>query len=254
MRELTELELEIIAEYEQVLIGRQRSIDTYYFANKTPKANCDTVLMLIQYVSEEYLRWSPQKLYESLSLGILKEWKLANLLKYVIFPPELNVERNAGYIARLIYPDKINFNDKDICLSVYKRLLDGEIKKFPKGFFATENGVNRVCYCLKYAIDNYQNFTSIDDVYRYFGTDRCLKFLRDFRLSVYIKDKFDAPVTAVHCLLPAEQNDPFLFNVYRFWQIYNEYERQETEHRGMRAIHKHAKIGKEDIKYVQPNF
>lgn len=254
MHDLTELDVEVITEYEQVLIGNQRTIDSYYFANKTPEANSHTALMLIQYVCETYLQWSPKKVFDSLSMSVLKEWKLANLLKHIKYPPELNQERNIGYIAHLIYPAQVPINDKDVCLMVYKQLLDGDIKKFPKGFFTTSQGMNRVCYCLKYAIDHYLNFTSIDEMYEFFGTERCLKFLRDYRLNPYLKDLFDAPITVLFVMTPQEQSDPFLFNVYRFWQIFNEYRRRDEECRGKRPIHKHVKVDKEDIKHVQVEF
>ena len=248
---LSELDLEVISEYENMLIGKRKSIDPYYFAHRSPDANERTTLMLIRYVCETYLQWSPQKMRISLTMDVLKKWRLHYLLRHVRFRPEVDPEEDLGHIASMIYPDIIRVDDREICISVYERLLRGDIKKFPKDFFSGREGMNRVSFCLKYAIDNSQNFTSVDEMYRFFGTNECLKFLRESRLAVHIKELFDAPITAFYRLTNGEQDDPFLFNVYRFWQIYEAHQKQDSESRGRAAYHKHAKIETEDIKREQ---
>lgn len=252
--ELNELEIEVINEYERVIVGNQRVIDPFYFVGKSQDSNQHMVLLLIQYVCETYLGWTPQKMYLSLTTDILKQWKLYSLLKYVKFPEELNKDKNIGYLAHMIYPQQVPISSKDICMMVYQQIESGELKKYPKGFFAGSLGMNRVCYCLKYAIDNNLNFTSIEDMYEFFGTDRCLNFLRESHLGTYVRDLFDAPITAFYLIVPEEQNIPFLFQYYRFWQVFNEHRRQESEYRGKKAVHTHTEVPKEDTKYVQTNL
>lgn len=254
MKELSEMEIEIIAEYEQVLIGNQRVIDPYYFTNKTMEANQDISLLLIQYMTERFLKWSPQKLYESLTMDVLKHWRLAGLLKYIVFPDELNKEKNIGFLAHMIYPNEVKITERDICMSVYSRVCNGEMKKYPKDFFHSNESLNYICFCLKYAIENYTNFKSTEEMYDFFGTASCLKFLRTYKLSTYIKEQFEAPIVAFYLIVPDEQDIPFLFQYYRFWQIFNEHRRQEEESRGKKAVHQHTEISKEDKKYVQVEF
>lgn len=254
MKELSEIEIEILAEYEQVLIGNQRVIDSYYFFNKTLEANQDTALLLIQYMVEHFLRWSPQKMYDSITMDILKHWRLAGLLTFIEFPEELNKEKNLGYLAHLIYPNEVKITKRDICMSVYQRVCSGEMTKHPKDFFHSNESLNYICFCLKYAIENFTNFKNTVEMYDFFGTQVCLKFLRTYKLAAYIKEQFEAPIVAFYLIVPEEQDIPFLFQYYRFWQIFNEYRRQEEESRGKKAVHKHTMITKEDKKYVQVEF
>lgn len=254
MNELSEIDIEVIAEYDKVLLGKQRIIDPYYFSKRSPEANQHTALMLIKYACETYLRWSPQKIYESMTMDVMKQWKLSGYLRYIEFPPELNKEKNLGYIAHILYPKVIDITDKDICTIVYEQVLSGELKKFPKKFFGESQNMKRACFCLKYAIDNFTNFNNIEQLYDFFGTDECLNFLRTYRIQTYIKTLFDAPITAFYLIAPPDQDIPFLFHYYRFWQIYNDQRREETESRGKKAVHEHAEISEEAKKYVQINF
>ena len=255
MKELSELDIEVLTEYDKVLIGKQRIIDPYYFhRSKTPEARQHTALTLIQYACEVYLRWSPQKMYESISMDILKQWKLTGYLTHIEFPPELNKERNLWYLAHMIYPDVIHVSDKEICLSVYRQVLSGEIKKFPKKFFSDSRNMKRACVCLKYAIDNYTNFNNVEALYDFFGSSECLKFLSTYRLDMYIRNIFDSPITALYLIVPPDQDLPFLFHYYRFWQIFEDERRRELEVRGKKAVHPHAAINEEDRKYVQIDF
>jgi hypothetical protein len=254
LAELNELEIEVINEYERVITGSQRVIDPYYFNGKAQDTNQRMVLMLIQYVCETYLDWTPQKMYLSLTPEVLRHWKLYSLLKFVKFPEELNKDKNIGYLAHMIYPKQVPFSNKDLCMMVYQRIESGDLKKYPKGFFSGSQGMNRVCYCLKYAIDNHLNFSAIEEMYEYFGSERCLGFLREHNLWTYMRDLFDAPITAFYLVVPEEQNIPFLFQYYRFWQVFDEHRRQENECRGKKAVHEHIEVPKEDKKYVQSNL
>ena len=136
---------------------------------------------------------------------------------------------------------------------VYEQLLNDEIKRFPKKFFLTSRGMHRICVCLKYAIDHYTNFKTVDEMYDFFGTGQSTPFLRNYRLSPHIKDLFDTPITAVHILTPEEQRNHFLFQYYRFQQLYEEHIAPE-ETRGAKPIYYHADLSKEEQRHVQAKF
>ena len=250
----TALEKEIIAEYDQVLLGNQRTVDRYYFANKTAEVNQNIALLLIRYCVENYLQWSPEKMRDSMTMEILRQWRLAGYLRFIVFPDELKKESNLWYLAHLAYPHRIPASDKDVCLRVYKQLMNGELQKFPKGFFSGSNSMNRVCYCLNYAIDHYTSFTSIEDMYSFFGTARCIQSLREWKLYTQVRDLFEVPIVAMYLMTNDEQDIPFLFQYYRFWQVYAENERQESETRGRHSGYVQAPVDKEALKYVQVNM
>ena len=69
---------------------------------------------------------------------ILKMLKLEALLKYITFPSVIQIEedRDLFYLAVKLYPKKIKYNEKDLILRVYKRVLKGDMKRFPKQFLA----------------------------------------------------------------------------------------------------------------------
>lgn len=249
---LTELEKEVLTEYDQVLIGNQRTVDRYYFDDKTDEVNQQTALLIIRHVVEDYLKWSPQKMRDSMTMDIIRQWKLAGYLRdFITFPPEFRKEANLWYLAHLLYPNIISASDRDVCIRVYCRLLDKEIQKFPKGFFSGPTAMNRVCYCLNYAIDNFTNFTSVEEMYDFFGSEECIAELKRWRLYTYVRDLFDAPIVPIYMMANDEQERPYLFQYYRFWQIVEENRRAATEKRGKPAVHRHAKLSKEDTKYVQ---
>ncbi len=193
-------------------------------------------------------------MYESLDMETMRQWRLHPLLKYIQFPEVLNKEHNVNYLAHIIYPESVPMSAKDICLIIYRQIVNGDIKRFPKNFFAGPKSMDQACICLKYAIDNFLSFTSSEELYDFFGTPQCLRFLRDYKLNICLKEQFDAPITAVHLIVPPIQSEEFLFQYYRFWQIFNEQLRLEEEVRGKKPVYEHKEIAKEDAKYVQPIY
>lgn len=295
----TEMDTEVIMEYEHVLIGKLNVIDPYYFRGKSPEVNRHTAAMLMRYCFEKYLQWSPAKVRESITLDILRQWHLAGLLKYLDPFKTMSLEYNLKGLAHILYPNEINYTIKDECYAIYPQILESSLAienqriaaqeakaknltqemstakkgadakkkkqspkpkqmrgiKFPKGFFNDKDGMAKACICLKYAIENYLQaidpMTTPEEMYKFFGTGDCLKFLRTCKLGPYIADIFDAPVTALHLLLPDEQEREFLFNYYRFWQIYDDNERKKIENRGAKGKREQDKPTEEDKKYVQ---
>lgn len=233
--DLTDIELEVIADYDQVLIGNLRNIDPFYFANKTQEANQATALMVIQYAVENYLKWSPQKMYASLTIDVMNKWRLTPLLKYVQFPVDLNKEKYVRYLACMIYPNVIACNEMDMCLEAYQRALEDRTRKMPKDFYRGPRAMDYICACLHYLIDNYTNFKSLEEAYEFFGTTKCLKFLRDYKLCSYIKEQFEAPIVPFYVQCPKEQQIPLLFHYYRFWTVFADAMEQGNAMRELRA-------------------
>lgn len=242
--DLTDIELEVIADYDQVLIGNLRNIDPFYFMNKTQEANQATALMVIQYAIENYLKWSPSKMYASLTIDVMNKWRLTPLLKYVQFPIDLNKEKYIRYLAHMIYPETIHCTEADICLEVYQRALEDRNRKMPKDFFRGPRAMDYICYCLRYLIDNYANFKSPEEAYEFFGTTKCLRFLRKYKLNSYIKEQFEAPIVPFYALCPKEQQIPLLFHYYRFWTVFADVSEQCEAMRELRAaLRANEKIG-----------
>lgn len=205
----------IIAEYEDTLIGKRKSISPFYFSYGET-GNMKLALQVMKYAFETYLQWSPQDLQACLTYEVLERLHLKSLLRYVVFPPELDVSQDLFYIAWLLYPETLHFDQKDLILRVYQKLLEGRQQKFPKEFFTGSDGLTRSQVCLRYMIEQYLTFSSIKDMYAFFAAEACHKVLRKYKLLVVCRDLYDTPVDYLHASLARGQQDEFWYRYYDF--------------------------------------
>ncbi len=214
---------EVIYEYENVLLGNKNTISSYHF-NQSPDNNEKTAIEIVRYAVEHYLRWTPEYLCEALSWDIIRLLKLDSIIKYIRFPPEADEEKDLFIIAHKLYPHRIRVNLREKTLLVYKRVLDGTIYKFPKGFFGDNKGINRALICLQYALSQYTQFDDVGDMYAFFSTPRGTKFLKQYKLYAPCIAMYKYPIDYIHDALPNNvdrtQNlaakDEFWYMYYRF--------------------------------------
>lgn len=214
----------LIFDYENMLLRNAKRPDVAHFMVGDDKTKELKALSLIQYISEYYLNWTPEMMRDHLSPEVLKKWKLSSAMKYIRFPEDIKFLKNKWrYIAHMIYPHIVKFDKKEAYIEVYKKVLNSKRGGFPQNFFAAGNGREKVCACLRYAIENNLSFTSVDEMYDYFGSVNCKKFLRETaKLSVHIKMLFDCNIDAMHQMLPPSQQDNFKHQLLRFHQMLNE--------------------------------
>lgn len=218
-----------IAEYEDTLLGKRKAVSSYYFSyGKT--GNMKLALQIMKHAFETYLNWSPLDLRDYITMEVLERVKVRSLLKYIEFPPELNPKEDLFYIAWLIYPETVHFNSKELTLRVYKSLLDKTIQKFPKEFFTGTDGYSRAQICLRYIIEQYLNPSTIKELYEFFSTLECQKFLRKHKLLVICRDLFDTPVHYLHISLSKKQQDDFWYRYYDF--LYRKARADEAAEKG----------------------
>ena len=211
----------VIYDYEQMLIGRYKRVDPWHFKIDNKETRSRKALAVIQYFIETYFEWTPQMARDHLSPSVLKAWGLGSLLEYIDIPEDIkSLDEICFYIVHMIYPETIKINKQDIYIAVYKKVLNSKTLNFPKGFFASGSGRSKVCACLKYAIENNLFIDSIDEMYEFFGSRECLKFLRETaKLSSKVKMLFNCPIEAFHQTLPPSQQDCFKYEVLRFHQL-----------------------------------
>ena len=186
-------------------------------------------LHIMQYAFETYLGWTPQVLRDNLTLDILERLKLKSLLRYIQFAPELNAKEDLFYIAWLIYPETVHYGKKELTLRVYKQLLNKQLQKFPKEFFTGRDGLTRSQICLRFMIEQFLHFTSVEEMYRYFSTEECTKTLRKYKLLVVCRDLYDTQLEYLHESLAKEQRDTFWYRYYDFSLRRRLLTEQETE-------------------------
>jgi len=207
-----------IAEYEDLLVGKRKTLSPYYF-NYNTTGNMRLALQIAKYAFDTYLGWSPDQLRDCLTIDVVERLKLHGLIRYIAFPPELDSTKDLFYIAWLLYPATVHFSEKDLVLRVYKNLLAKKIQKYPKEFFTGRDGLTRAQVCLRYMIEQYLPVKSIDELYEYFGTQKSVRFMRQNKLLVVCNDLFYTPVEFLHKSLHKNQQNVFLYRYYDFcWQ------------------------------------
>jgi len=217
-----------IAEYEDVLIGGKKVISAYYFSYNA-SGNMKLALQIMKYAFDTYLHWSAEQLRDYLTLKVMERLKLQPLIRHIIFPVELDCNRDLFYIAWLLYPKTVHFSEKELILRVYKNLLDRKIQKYPKEFFDGMSGYRRAQVCLRYMVEQFVPVSTIDALYEFFASPDCYKVLRQKKLLVVCRDWFASPVDYLHQSLPKEQQNNFLYYYFSFRQRRAEQKAQLAE-------------------------
>ena len=123
--------MDIISEYEQVLIGNIPKIPPRLFQNEAP-ANEHLALVVFRYAIEKLLRWTPVEAYQMFSPAVVETMKLKQLLSYIKFPTELTKD-NTEYIVYLIYPKEVPYDFAKYVIQTYEKVVNGEIR-YPREY------------------------------------------------------------------------------------------------------------------------
>ena len=221
-------------EYELILLGKKNSFSPYFF-NYNAEYNEKKALLLFKYAIEGFLKWTPQEASTYLTMDIVKLMKLDMIIKFIRFPAELDMERDLFYIAHLLYPKIVKFDNKELILRTYKEVLDGKLYKFPKEYLSGSMGATRACVCFQYMISENLPFNNIQEMYRFFSTTNGVKALKKHRLYAICTDIFDYPIDFLHEALSDKQKNEFFYHYYKF-NITNREQITELKKRGMYEI------------------
>ena len=206
---------ELILEYENCLLGKSNNISLYYFGYDK-RLNMNTALSIMRYAFETYLKWDPVILRDHISQSLLDKLCLTPLMRFIIFPPELEPEQNLSYIVWKLYPNVINYEQNDLILNVYKSLLSGIIQRFPKEFFTGMDGLTRAELCLQYMLEQYVSITDIKELYQLMSSSRGNAILRKYKLLSVCEDSYLSPLDFLHSALPKTQKDDLWYSYYTF--------------------------------------
>ena len=222
---------EVIYEYEQSLIGKKKSIDSEIFCFNE-YGNEKLVLEIFRYAFEKIMHWSPAEAYHRVDRKTMDLLKLRHLVKYIRFPGEFDPATDYFFIISKLYPDKIKIDSKERTLILYQQLLSGKMKKFPKRFLEGREGEMRALFCLKYAIQNFGTFESIEDLYRAFSTSEGSAFLKKVKLYQACTTLFDFPIDFLHNSFPISERlgNEFIYSMYKF-RVYEAAKKREESMR-----------------------
>ena len=199
-------------EYDDILSGKLEDFSPVYMKKDVPQSE---YIELLKYCFGEILGWSPADIKNHVSWELIKKLHLQKVLEKIDFPPELDKKQNLFYLANILYPSSAS-DKRTVILTVYKMVLSGESRKFPKNFFYLATGENNLFNCLNYAIHENLFFADVHAIYRFFSDkDKAIPFLTEVKLLTPCTDNYDTPLDMIHDFLPDEQKDETYYTFYK---------------------------------------
>lgn len=205
----------IFYDYENMLIGNAKTVGVHnFYGADAGGANQQKALSCIRYALEVVLGWDEEECVQKFDEYMIRIMKLERIADYIIYPDEVPV-RDPRFILSLLYPDRVRINYPQLCISMYKSVLDKE-RQFPREYFAGANGYYRYCICLRYLINNYHPAQSTEELYSFLTSAEGNRFLSKYRLKVPSDHLKIRVVDCVHEITRNDENSEFLFKFYSF--------------------------------------
>lgn len=209
-----------MVEYDDLLIGRIDAIDFNNFYGTTPGGvNEKKAISCIKYVIEHILRWDEETAVKKFDEHIINVMKLDKIISYIDFPIEVPYG-NARYILSLIYPHRIKLNQQQLVEETFMKVLESDGKQFPRDYFAGGQGFKRFCICIKFLLENYKVFSSLDDIYKFFTSADGRTFLYTYRLKT---PAYQFNINMLEVIRNITQNHPdgqLYYSYYSFQKAY----------------------------------
>lgn len=204
----------IIYEYQKFLLGN-RSVSYSGFFELPPRAAENAAIIVLRYVVEKLLRWSPEEMLYNFNKQVIKTFKLSRFIGFIPLPPEIQ-STDYFYYAHLLYPRKIQIDERELAIMTYNRVLGHFQMKFPKSFFDDVKGRNRAIICLNYVLSNKVSFDSIEDMYETFAGEKGKEILKTYKLEHVQRRLWPSAIEYLHDSLADEDKSmPLLYyNVF----------------------------------------
>jgi hypothetical protein len=134
--------------YRKILNREIKTFSPYFFELRYRKKR---ICELVRYLVEEILNITPEEALTQVNKKVLKKYKLDCLLKYVEKPIELDKD-DCSHLIIYAYKGRVpEPTPEELTIRLYKRVLAGEMKNFPKNYFLDGlKGEEKVKYCVKY--------------------------------------------------------------------------------------------------------
>ena len=199
----------IINEYEEVLIGNRKKISSGYFLFDK-KGNERVALSVVRYAIENLLGWDVHTAIRLFNSNYISFMRLDQMIKYIAFPSDVT-----KYILYLLYPKYVDYDVKRYTLRIYKKVMNNECR-YPKDYMYGYLGMLRAKICLQYAINQNCLFKSADDLYSFFASKECIKYLKANKLYQLYISFYSSPLEYMHDSMPSTIKNDFLYHNYLF--------------------------------------
>ena len=146
--------------------------------------------------------------------------KLEQMVGYIAFPSDVTKE-DTEYILYLLYPKYIDYDVKRYTLRIYEKVLNNQ-GRYPKDYMYGYLGMLRAKICLQYSINKNCLFKSIDDLYSFFASKDCIKYLKANKLYQLYTSFYSSPLEYLHDSMPSSIKNEFLYHNYTFMKKFQE--------------------------------
>lgn len=221
---MIDVSMEKILQYEycEYLLGNRKSLSKYYFGKKDKHGADNTLacernaIIVLKFVFEKILFWTPQEAEEKLTPKIVKTFKLEPFIKMLRWPTEFNPRVDLYYVVWKTYPSYPHIDANSVVVSIYKKILNNERSYFPKEFFIGAEGRERLKICITYYARQKLSFSSEKEIYEYFvDTKKADDFLSKAKLKKYVYMIFGSPLNAIQSIIEDKKNH-LIYLVYLF--------------------------------------
>lgn len=208
--------ISILIDYERVLMGT----GTRYVITKKnleKEQVQENAIMLLKFVFENLLEWTPEMIQTYLNTNLIKWLHLEHAINSLHFPPELDKKKDLFYVASALYPEKIHYAKREFTLFAYQKYLDHELLKFPKNFFSEAEGMENLKICFLYIVEQRLFDLNSRERYLYFSDRKqAMAFLKNAFLLKPARTYFEDAIDLFHASLPSHEKDELFFKYAKF--------------------------------------
>lgn len=207
-------------EYERLLLGKIAHLNcntgkTGRIKGVPTPAEHQYAVAMLRYVCRTYLyNWSPQELKMYLDKKVIKMLCLQDIISRIQFPPEIR-KNNCEYLAHLVYPKEVPFDEDEAMLDRFERVLSGEERKMPKNYFLGERGKVRLNKCTKAILEYEGPYSSLEEVYCLFSSPQIIDLLKKYTIYETYREFYDSPIELLWDALSDSQKDDILYQTYQ---------------------------------------
>lgn len=251
LKKLKQDERIAILQYESKLIqGHKKATANTYIGDVATRNR--VALAVFRHVFENILQWSPDVAFANMSMQLIRDLKLNNEWSNLDLPREIKQFSSAKYVIAMLYPRKFMalFSVETLAIQVYRSSLEQRRGIFPKNYFLDENGRLKAQVCLRYMLNNYAVYETIEDIYAEFAdTENIQKLLKNYGLDLPSRTLYDNPLDYLHESLSNEQRSDIFYNYYRFKEnikMHEEEIQEESEDAKACETSEKSKVGNVD--------
>lgn len=243
-------EQDIIYDYEQVLLGKQRTFKIAFQKDASFSTNQRAVTVVWKYAIEVLLKWTPEMALDLFNYDLVEKLKLDKAAEYIGITFSRKKTFSVAKILQYVYP-QIVYDPGQEAIEYFQRInkLEGfevidsnKVLRFPKSYFDGEDGLAKASAVVNYAISVYMNDKNVYELYAFFSkAGAAERWMRSKGLSMILQQYAKRPITCLHNALPEEKKNNIFF--------LNEYLKRQPVFSELRLAVKRAKKNQVDTYY-----